>query len=1172
MESLVLQPLLQVVFEKLATLVLGNLNSLVNTKRDIKRLQDQLLLIQGVIQDAEERQVREENVKYWLNKLQSIAYDADDLLDKLHTNALRRQTNKKVPFLALFPTSYSLNSSLKLKDILNSIGDLASEISLYKLRNDVRYRRYESSERPQTGISVNESQVFGRGEDVQVIVKILLPSPSDPSGSSNSASRSTVPVLPIVGMGGIGKTTLGQLVYNNPEVQKHFNLKIWIAVGENFNVRKMIRDILEYTGEKDTSGSQLPQLGILQSRLQESLSSRKFLLMLDDVWNEDEVEWSKLREPLSYGISGSKIVVTTRSQAVAMLMGTYPSSYALKPLADDACWTLFQQFAFPNGGGEAYPILNDIGRNIVKKCSGIPLAAKVLGSLLRAHRDEREWLNVLRSEIWDLRDSSILSALKFSYNHLPPHQKRCFLYCSVFPKNYEINREKLIHQWIAEGLIPPPGDGTSHKEMEDIGNEYFNDLVWMSLFEGVSISKDGRIAEFKVHSLIHDLALSVSKPVSEKRDSIQEELFICQAERRALIVCNELSPATCNRLSIEKLRILQLICQGNDITTSISSLFKCLRHLRVLNLSNCGITILHKSVGGLIYLRYLDLSYNLMRRLPETICHLLNLQTLNLSSCHVLEELPRKISNLINLRHLNIEDCVRLSRMPANIGKLRNLQTLPIFIPGLALEESLYQLVHLELRGELNIKRLENVRNYVPESCLEYKQLQSLELSWGDVDEGKVGRNTSRRNTEWVHDYDVTHVLNCLAPNRNLKVWKINGYSGNMFPQRMNKLMLPNLTKLVLVNCRRCETLPTLGQLQCLKVLEMQGMDEIVKIADDFYGEGKAKPFPCLTELILSDFPKLRTWDSSEAMEAFPCLQKLSIIICPMLISMPRFPLLQHLDMHTCNDRILSSASKLNSLSTLVIDVFPEPFSIPSALLSNNFHLKALKISSFPKISSLPASIGTLTSLQSLSICFCESLENLPGEMLTLTNLETLEIIECPGLISLPDESIHGLKSLRSLSIENCPNLNSLPLTLRNITALEHLTIMYCPNLVCLPDVVHEFQALRSLNIVNCTGLASLPGGLEQVSSLQNLEIRGCPKLQELPDWIGSLVSLRYLAISECENIKFLPEGLKRLQGLQHLTIRDSPDLEVRCRMGTGEDWHKISHIPFKYIGSSTSQ
>ncbi|KAG8386957.1 hypothetical protein BUALT_Bualt03G0202700 [Buddleja alternifolia] len=411
----------------------------------------------------------------------------------------------------------------------------------------------------------------------------------------------------------------------------------------------------------------------------ESLSGRKYLLVLDNIQIEDEAEWSKLREPLSGGVRGSKVLVTTRSQSVARLMGTSLDCYALQALPTDACWALFQEFAFPEGGGEAYPILNEIGLDIVRKSEGIPLAAKVFGSLLRSDRDEMEWRIV----------SDGLS-----------HSG---------PEGWASWMEKLVHQWIAEGLIPSPGDGT-YRKMEDIGNEYFNDFLRMSLFEGVSNCEDGRIEDFRMKYLIRN-------PVPQKMYYGEVELF-CEMGWRATIVCNDLSSAAFNDFLIKKSCSLHLISRGNDLTKMIQSLFKSLGHVRVLNLSNCGITTLHKSVGDLIYLRYLDLSNNLMSRLPETICDLLNLQSLDLSSFHALEalrslnivkcigleSLPSGLALVSSLHNLAIRGCPKIKELPDWIGNLVSLRSLAIsecenikLLPDG--KQRLRELQHLSIRG-----------------------------------------------------------------------------------------------------------------------------------------------------------------------------------------------------------------------------------------------------------------------------------------------------------------------------------------------------------------------------------------------------------------------------------------------------------------------------------------
>ncbi|XP_022725948.1 putative disease resistance protein RGA1 [Durio zibethinus] len=430
----------------------------------------------------------------------------------------------------------------------------------------------------------------------------------------------------------------------------------------------------------------------------------------------------------------------------------------------------------------------------------------------------------------------------------------------------------------------------------------------------------------------------------------------------------------------------------------------------------------------------------------------------------------------------------------------------------------------------------------------------------------KLNQSTSRqiRQTEELDE----KLMESLQPNYNIRRLSINGYVGRQFPHWMNHFDIGNLRELELINCKRCETLPKLGQLPKLKCLNIQGMDKVVKINDEFSGGGM-RPFPPLNELILRDFPELRTWESMGSTEAFPRLKRLSIMKCPLLKTMPWFPTLQRLVVQDCDPLLLRSAAELRTLSTLVIDSFREfGFFIPKVLLENCCFLISLTVTSCPSLETLPANLGKIRGLKSLKIAFCEMLESLPDGFTNLISLETLDIIECPRLSTLPEQSLERLSSLRSLSIENCAGLTSLPTGMQHATALERLTIMFCSNLASLPDGLQNLLALKSLTILSCQQLASLPEGVEHMKMLQNLEIRICPKLMALPK-VNNLVSLKSLAISDCQNINSLPEGIQQLKQLQHLSIKDCPELEKRCKRGEGEDWQKISHIPYVYVGTS---
>ncbi|MBA0777173.1 hypothetical protein Gotri_005227 [Gossypium trilobum] len=1122
MADVIVSPLLQVVFEKLANPLINEIANRLGVKKEVKKLQRILFIIQAVLADAEEQQLTNKALTIWLTELKEVAYEMEDLLDEFSLQSIQyrdhstiaQQVRSFIP--SLVKAADCIDLLPRLKQIKETLQVLAEEMSSFNLSNKgIRKRGVR-----QTGSFIVESEVFGREKDKVRVIEELL-------SSHNGSSMGDVSVVSIVGLGGIGKTTLAQLVYNNPIVV--FDLKIWVCVNDDFDVGKIMVSIIE-----SVSKSRCDVLGmdVLQLRLQELLLGKRYLLVLDDVWNEDDVEWEKLRMSLRNGVEGSRIVVTTRSKKVALIMESV-YTHQLEGLSDDDCWGLFKQRAFGSNGKEHHNLF-PIGKQIVKKCGGVPLAAKTLGSLMRFKRNEREWLIVQESDLWDVSQTEhgILPALRLSYSHLPSHLKACFAYCAIFPRNYIIKREKLIQLWIAAGVIQSP---EGRRSLEYLGNEYFEDLVWMFFFQDVQRSGSGYITHCKMHDLIHDLAQSIMGHEFKRleHDNMTEDL---SEVRHSTVVCNfNLYTVPEALYAAKKLRSLLLLLPKGDLGEVPSEIFSSFRHLRVLDLSGSGIKKLHDSISSTIFLRYLDISNTHIENFPEGICNLRNLQVLNLSDCYNLTAIPCDIVKLYKLRHLMINGCERLITMPPWIGKLEYLRTLHTFIVGNGEGQHLNQLQNLNLGGELNIRQLQNVRDAteaMEANLIGKRNLQSLSLCWeSDVN----SLNDSISNDDWLE------VLNHLQPHQFLEKLSIRGYQGIYLPRWMT-VQKPNIIELKLINCHRCKYLPLLGELPRLKVLYLQGMEAVKNIGAEFYGESTGRPFPSLEERRIPFFGQI---DNQE--------------------------MLQVLELHSCNEMVLRSASNLTSLSTLVVADFVEHLIFLEKLLQNNPLLMSLKISSCPKLHSIPPSLGKLTSLKSLAICWCEQLHSLPRGLQNLTLLESLEIIECPSLVSL-SKDIQGLRSLRSLSIEMCSNLKSLPIELQFLTALEHLTIMYCPNLASLPDSFQHLSSLKSLSILNCPELKCLPNGLQYVSSMQNLEIRSCPGLLALPEWIAELPSLRSLALSDCHNLSSLPSGLQSVVSLQHLSILECPALEERCRKDIGEDWPKVSHVAHVYIGSRESQ
>ncbi|XP_058079963.1 putative disease resistance protein RGA1 [Magnolia sinica] len=661
-------------------------------------------------------------------------------------------------------------------------------------------------------------------------------------------------------------------------------------------------------------------------------------------------------------------------------MGTLPPQH-LARLSDDDCWSLFKQRAFEHGRQE-HPNLIMLGKEIVKKCGGVPLAAKALGSLMHFKTEEREWLFVKESDIWNLpeEDNHILPALRLSYYHLPPHLKQCFAYCSIFPKDHIIEKEKLIRLWMAEDFIKSSGRS---QQIEDVGGEYFNNLLWRSFFQDVRKNKDGNIVMCKMHDLMHDLACSVAGNECSIEKEKNVVLSIPNRSRRLLLecgynICVLIDPEPSRRANhLRTLLVLSSLHFSIPHNVLVHFMF-----LRVLDLNNVNVTTeLLDSISSLKHLRYLELCIGI-QALPESICTLYHLQTLRLSYCDFLKELPRNMSKMTSLRHLEIDFCHQLTHMPANMGELKFLQTLPIFIVGKDSGCGIRELQGLNLGGELTIRNLQNVMCAADaqEANLKDKpNLHKLHFSWGpDINLQLEG--------------NVEQTLEGLRPHQNLKRLTVEEYMGVRFPRWMCSSSLPNLIEVSVINCRRCEQLPPLGHLPFLKVLVIQGMDAVKSIGNHFYGGNDVtESFPSLKELAIQDMPNLEEWSGSNG-RVLPCLNQLFIRGCPKLTTLPCLPSLKELELTDGNEMLLGS-------------------------------------------------VANLAALESLSIWGCSMLVSLPEELQNLASLRSLRIDGCNGLTSL---RLQGLSSLQSLSIEGCQSLTSLTGGLQHLTALHSLKIIDC--------------------------------------------------------------------------------------------------------------------------------
>ncbi|XP_022775511.1 putative disease resistance protein RGA3 [Durio zibethinus] len=372
-----------------------------DVEKEVEKLDSNFKAIRNTLEEAEQRQIVEKNVKVWLEKLKEVSCDMERLLDEWRTALSKLQTDPELDVSASIPKrkKTSLTSWVsscrqvvwhrdianKIKRINERLDEIAKQKDRYHLTKTKQYSRVESTS------FIDVSKLHGRDEIKKEIVEILL---------NGTSEEGCIQTISLVGKRGIGKTALAQLIFNDQKVQAHFNKNVkWVWVSERFDPNKIARAILGILDKDSADNLQNPiPLQDVLTKISEKIGSAKFLLVLDDVWTDRDEDWEPLEAVLQQNKSGSKILVTTRKESVATRMES-SRVFRLKELSDEVCWLILSQSAFKGKGNELRKNLEDIGREIAKKCKGSPHVAKTLGRLLRKENTRSEWQNILNSQI-----------------------------------------------------------------------------------------------------------------------------------------------------------------------------------------------------------------------------------------------------------------------------------------------------------------------------------------------------------------------------------------------------------------------------------------------------------------------------------------------------------------------------------------------------------------------------------------------------------------------------------------------------------------------------------------------------------------------------------------------------------------------------------------------------
>ncbi|CAD6258409.1 unnamed protein product [Miscanthus lutarioriparius] len=851
---------------------------------DVENLKSEMRNVEMVLAAAEGRRIENKPLARSLHDLKELLYDAEDVMDELDYYRLQQQieqgegctdpeessVSSSTPSLQLACTSatsrivgwcrrdrkrkreeeptYSTISE-RIRGMVDHLGKLRSsvrEVLQLEISRPITMANQSQCVVRNTRLTTSfpvEDKVYGRDTERDKIVDLLI-----------KGKSSDLRVLPIVGIGGVGKTTLARFVYGDRRIKKHFDLRMWVCVSTNFDTMRLTREILEHVCTDRQQFEKITNFNVLQDILLKNLENKRFLLVFDDMWEEkDRRGWFSLLAPLKHNhVPGCMILATTRRPSVAKMIETM-DSVSVKGLDEKEFWLFFKACAFGNESHEGHPNLQSIGQHIVKALKGCPLAARSVGALLNKDITYEHWRTV-QNKWKSLQEDTddILPILKLSYDFLPVHLQQCFSYCSLFPEDYRINGENLVRAWISQNFVQCE-DPT--KRLEETGKQYLDNLVDLGFFQKVD-------SDYVMHDLMHEMAQMVSlteyatingsKSMAIK-PSVRHLSIITTAYEKDghySIPCDKFENILENIGSSEKLRTLIVFGRSSiHLLRLLHTLCMKSKSLRVVR-----IYVTHNDVGSTIsflnpcHLRYLefigvfsttyfwqniDLEKNIV--LPQALTKFYHLQFFNVDIGSNIS-VPTSMNNLINLR--SIVGHEKVHSEIAGVGKLTSLQGLKLKVRSVD-EFDIRQLRSMTKLLTLEISQLENVKTKEQASgarLIDKEYLQELSLSWNDISVG-LDPCTARKTED---------VLEGLQPHENLKSLRITGYNGVNSPAWLaGNMFIKMLQILHLENCNEWRILP-LQLLPFLRKLKMIRMWNLMEIS-----------IPSLEELVLIEMPRL---------------------------------------------------------------------------------------------------------------------------------------------------------------------------------------------------------------------------------------------------------------------------------------------------------------------------
>ncbi|XP_044948822.1 disease resistance protein RGA2-like [Hordeum vulgare subsp. vulgare] len=817
-------------------------------KKDVDILARRLESIMAVIGDAEGHRIlaQSEAADHRLKKLREIAYEAETIIDLFRIEV---GTSRSQEWDAA-----SICKCVKEVHIRCQIGNDIQELNR-KLNTIIpAIQQLGLATEDQSGIDSevaphhNESNTIGRGvgSDCNDLVNLL-----------RRGGEGAHVLFAIVGTIGVGKSTLARKIYH--EMRGRFRIRLWV------NISNDSRHITIWSGERfKRRAGMSEQREVLRNYL--NGSTRNLLLVIDNVSKADD--WNQLLAANeAFRRCGCKVIVTTRDENVARTMGV-THFHRVKCLNGDDGWLLLHKTA-NLGGTVTTRNIQDVGRSIVQKCSGVPMAIRTIGWNLRGRSREDEWESIhsqdLISSYPGIRDSIDTTYMELKYRH-----KRCFLYCSLYPEKFVIKQQCATQQWIAEGFFEGSGN------LEKAAGRCYQELIERGLLLPEH-EADGVVGA-KMPTLLRSFALYRSGD-----ENCVDNLSRISSTSKPWRLCITAEEAI-EAIPVYVTRLRTLFVSARPLSrSSLDLIIERFPNLRVLDLRDTQVETIPKTLGRLLQLRYLNLSNTKIRKLPRNIGNLMMLQFLILQNCPCLTQITSHVGRLVNLRGLDFSGAPELNDIRFRLLKLTGLNCLHGFFPanhgwtlvGLC---ALRNLTSLQI---LRLGRASSIEDAQQSRLQDMDNLRELELCCSSVDQPPVGIQEHMKD-----------VFSALRPPQSLASLKLDGYYGNGFPAWFSVSHLTVLQRLTLDGCVHCQRLPALGEMMNLKFLAIIGFSVLTEINYELRGApATGVAFPMLEQLFLGRMQNMVSWSGLVDTD-MPLLERLHLDGCPRMISVPSW--LQH--------------------------------------------------------------------------------------------------------------------------------------------------------------------------------------------------------------------------------------------------------------------------------------